>query len=185
MAYLPVLLCSLMLLSFMSSIIHCHNSPHNLPISGNSTSNSTTNSSNIIADLLPLNIHINVIGVLDCKGLPPNRMPPLFPQLNGVNLIFTCDNGQTTLARAVTDNNGVYNFAFDAVDIIVFILSRQTQSSCGVIARLPILGCAVYPPAGIIRAPLDLLQTSQDILPDGRHRVVHQYTAGKFSYYRP
>ncbi|PON85412.1 hypothetical protein TorRG33x02_188220 [Trema orientale] len=86
---------------------------------------------------------------------------------------------------AVTDKNGVYDFTFDAVDTVVYILSRQTQSSCGVIAKLPIGGCAIYPPTGLIRSPLGLLRTSEELLPDGRRRVVHRYTAGKFSYYRP
>ncbi|PON57136.1 hypothetical protein TorRG33x02_294500 [Trema orientale] len=99
MAHRPVLLLSLMLIS-MSSVSHCLN----FPIAGTSPLPS------IVTDLVP-QIQLEIVGVLRCGTSPPPNppiTPPLLPQLNGVNVIFTCDDGLTSLATAVTDKNGAY-----------------------------------------------------------------------------
>ncbi|PON67952.1 Intimin/invasin bacterial adhesion mediator protein [Parasponia andersonii] len=90
-----------------------------------------------------------------------SRKPAIIPQLNGVNVYFSCNGGNTSIAEAVTGENGFYTITMTAVATLITILSDPSQSKkCGVIARLRIAGCDLLPPAGFLRAGLLPVRTT-------------------------
>ncbi|PON44475.1 Pollen Ole e 1 allergen and extensin family protein [Trema orientale] len=176
MAYLPVLLLSVMLIA-MSSVADCQYSHQNDVVGGSGT----------ITNLLPLTAVIRVRGVLLCSVPPPSPpgSPPVLPQLNGVNVALSCDGGRSTIADVVTDVNGVFEFTTRATDTIKAILFGPSQSgTCFVSTRFPIAGCGVTLPTGILRAPVRPVQTYAETVHGGRH-VVHECNVGRFSFYPP
>ncbi|PON91055.1 hypothetical protein TorRG33x02_130860 [Trema orientale] len=87
MEYRPTISLSLMLMIIisMSSLTQSHNFP-----STGSTS-SSINVTSMINGLIP-RITVDVSGYFGCTIPPPRPgKPPLFPQLNGVNVYFSCN----------------------------------------------------------------------------------------------
>ncbi|PON48586.1 hypothetical protein PanWU01x14_236230, partial [Parasponia andersonii] len=82
-------------------------------------------------------------------------------------------------ADVVTDVNGVFEFTTRATDTIKAILFGPSQSgTCFVSTRLPIVGCGVTLPTGILRAPIRPVHTFAETVYGSRH-VVHECNAGR------
>uniref|UniRef100_A0A803Q485 Uncharacterized protein n=1 Tax=Cannabis sativa TaxID=3483 RepID=A0A803Q485_CANSA len=73
----------------------------------------TTSIPTLVTNVMP-KITVEIVGVLRSCGIPPPNPPnnpPLLPQLNGVNVFFSCDDGNTYhIAKALTNPNGVFKF---------------------------------------------------------------------------
>ncbi|XP_071724328.1 uncharacterized protein [Rutidosis leptorrhynchoides] len=115
-----------------------------------------------------------VSGILKCNqgaggllSLPDVSSPAIV----GVPLNVTCNGNQLNLGQTLTDVNGLYNFTiFSLVDILLF-----DPSNCAVNLNLPIASCSLFPPTGILHAPMNLTGVVSGVLP------IFTFLGGPFS----
>ncbi|PON48553.1 hypothetical protein TorRG33x02_320020 [Trema orientale] len=132
----PVLLFIASLLIAMNSVAHAHRilPNHNLP-------DVTSNNAPQPAVLVP--------GVLRCF-IPPLSCPQDTPFVAGVNVILSCDGGRTAIANAIV---------VDSSSSILFGASNTNSNDCRIIPVLPIAGCGVFAPTGVVDDPLGAVKT--------------------------
>ncbi|PON99859.1 hypothetical protein TorRG33x02_042770 [Trema orientale] len=127
---------------------------------------------------------VRIAGVLRCRVAPRN--PPIIePLVAGVNVVLSCDGGSTVIADTVTNTDGFFEVVVDSASSILF--GGSNTSNCKIKPRLPIAGCSVSVPTGVVSDPLGDHQTIIDKL-FGNNVISnandHVVDTGK-SYYDP
>ncbi|XP_028066681.1 uncharacterized protein LOC114269552 [Camellia sinensis] len=114
---------------------------------------------------------LSVAGRVVCTLLGTNCTT--CPGIAGVNVILSCNGGQTTLAQAITTRGGSVNLTLSAPFVPLFHPSQQ----CFVYVKLPIATCKVFPPTGILRSPFTFVNIVQ-----GAAGLIINLTFGVLSY---
>ncbi|PON40039.1 hypothetical protein TorRG33x02_341360 [Trema orientale] len=158
----------------MSPVAHCFSPNHNLAANAPSPSNS-----NRLA-------RVRIPGVLRCS-VPPRNPPRIEPLVAGVNVVLSCDGGKTVIADAVTNTTGFFEVVFDSASSISF--GGSNSDKCRIRPRLPIAGCSVSVPTGLVDDPFGAVQKILDKLLGTDNNVVSNgndgdvvYSTGQSSY---
>ncbi|PON38213.1 hypothetical protein PanWU01x14_314320 [Parasponia andersonii] len=138
----PVLLFIASLLIAMNSVAHRILPNHNLP---DVTSNNIAPQPAVV-----------IPGVLRCF-IPPLSCPQDTPLVAGVNVILSCDGGRTAIANALTHTSGFFQIVVDSSSSILF--GASNSNDCRIIPVLPIAGCGVFAPTGVVDDPLGAVKT--------------------------
>ncbi|KAL7197600.1 hypothetical protein ACSBR2_020189 [Camellia fascicularis] len=95
------------------------------------------------------------------------------PGIAGVNVTLSCDGGRTILAQAITTRGGSVKLALSVPGVPLLGQSLQ----CFVYVKLPVAACNVFPPTGILRSPLTVVNIVQ-----GAAGLIINLTFGILSY---
>ncbi|PON89785.1 hypothetical protein TorRG33x02_144650 [Trema orientale] len=146
----PVLLFIAPLLVAMSSVALRILPNHNLPdVTNNNVRQPAVKIPGVVKCFVP---------PLNCPGTP-NPVPGV-----NVNVILTCNEDRTVIADAVTDTSGFFQFIVDSSSTILSGASNTAYCTAGL--RIPIAGCGVFLPKGVLDDPLGAVKTITDELFD-------------------
>ncbi|KAK1375019.1 hypothetical protein POM88_031212 [Heracleum sosnowskyi] len=123
-------------------------------------------------------VEIRFTGLLYCT--PTGNPPPSggIPGIAGAILGGSCSGASGNLGQVITDTNGFYSGILSLLDGILFDPSLGVP--CFINVQLPVLGttCTVFPPTGILRAPLQLVRVVTNLTGG----LILIATAGPYQY---